>query len=203
MSRITATPGRALPALPTPIEPARHLGAVTARYTADSERARHLVAPVVEALVESGLARLVAPTALGGAAAHPGLLVEVVETIAAADASAGERLDEPRTARQVGRSTVAQRFGRRVGRLAEEPGRDALFEQDDDGVALHTGPTPLPKTARSVMSESVPTGDEPSAGRQCGRCRQMFAMDATAHPTALREWWLCRPCYEALLGTSA
>ena len=65
------------------------MAAVADRYADESERARRLAAPVVDALVSSGLARLIAPTALGGAAAHPAVLVEVVETIAAADASAG------------------------------------------------------------------------------------------------------------------
>jgi hypothetical protein len=51
------------------------------------------------------------------------------------------------------------------------------------------------------MSEPVPTGDEPAAGRQCGRCRKTFEVDPTAHPTARQEWWLCPPCHEALLGT--
>lgn len=53
------------------------------------------------------------------------------------------------------------------------------------------------------MSELAPSRDEPSAGRQCGRCRKMFGIDGTAHPTALQEWWLCPPCHEALLGTGA
>jgi hypothetical protein len=51
------------------------------------------------------------------------------------------------------------------------------------------------------MSEPAPTGDEPVAGRQCGRCRKTFGVDPTAHPTARQEWWLCPPCHEALLGT--
>jgi hypothetical protein len=53
------------------------------------------------------------------------------------------------------------------------------------------------------MSEPVLAGDLPSAGRQCGRCRKTFGADETAHPTALQEWWLCPPCHEALLGSSA
>jgi len=72
-----------------PVEQARVVAAVAARHADDCERARHLARPVVDALVASGLPRLIAPTALGGAAAHPGVLVQVVETIAAADASAG------------------------------------------------------------------------------------------------------------------
>ena len=60
-----------------------------AACAAESERRHHLDEPVVEALVRSGLAGLVAPTALGGSAAHPGRLVEVVEEVSRADGSAG------------------------------------------------------------------------------------------------------------------
>jgi alkylation response protein AidB-like acyl-CoA dehydrogenase len=72
-----------------PVHLARCVAAVAARHADDSESQRRLASPVVESLVASRLARLIAPTALGGWAAHPGTLVEVVETIAAADASAG------------------------------------------------------------------------------------------------------------------
>ncbi len=65
------------------------IAAAAAAGAAESERRHHLDAPVVEALVRSGLAGLVAPTALGGSAAHPGRLVEVVEEISRADGSAG------------------------------------------------------------------------------------------------------------------
>jgi len=65
------------------------IAAAAATCAAESERQHHLDAPVVEALVRSGLAGLVAPTALGGCAAHPGRLVEVVEEVARADGSAG------------------------------------------------------------------------------------------------------------------
>jgi alkylation response protein AidB-like acyl-CoA dehydrogenase len=65
------------------------VAAVAARHASDGERDRHLATPVVDAVVASGLARLIAPTALGGWAADPATLVQVVETIAAADASAG------------------------------------------------------------------------------------------------------------------
>jgi hypothetical protein len=53
------------------------------------------------------------------------------------------------------------------------------------------------------MPEPVRTSDETVAGRQCGRCRKSFPGDATAHPTALQEWWLCPSCREALLGAGA
>jgi alkylation response protein AidB-like acyl-CoA dehydrogenase len=89
MSRTIPAPPRSRDAVINPVEQARRVAAVAARYADESERARRLAAPVVDALVSSGLARLIAPTALGGAAAHPAVLVEVVETIAAADASAG------------------------------------------------------------------------------------------------------------------
>lgn len=36
--------------------------------------------------------------------------------------------------------------------------------------------------------------------RQCGRCRDCFPGDATLHPTALAEWWVCASCRLALFG---
>jgi alkylation response protein AidB-like acyl-CoA dehydrogenase len=68
---------------------AQHVAALAAEYAEASERGCRLAAPVVDAFVASGLARLIAPTALGGWAAHPATVLEVVETVAAADPSAG------------------------------------------------------------------------------------------------------------------
>jgi len=38
--------------------------------------------------------------------------------------------------------------------------------------------------------------------RQCGRCRNSFPPDPTLPFSARRDWWLCPPCYDALLGTA-
>jgi len=40
----------------------------------------------------------------------------------------------------------------------------------------------------------------PPAAQQCGRCRRFFEGDATLHPDAQPEWWLCVPCRVALFG---
>ncbi len=48
---------------------------------------------------------------------------------------------------------------------------------------------PVPALA---VEESVPP-------RQCGRCRLTFPGDPTVDPFA-RDWWLCPPCHDALLG---
>ena len=53
------------------------------------------------------------------------------------------------------------------------------------------------------MSEPLRSGEELLDVRQCGRCRGSFPTDATLHPTALPEWWLCPTCREVLLGASA
>ncbi len=66
------------------------LVALIAREHADlTEQQRCLASPVADALVESGLFALAAPTELGGAAAHPALLVDVIAAVAAGDPSAG------------------------------------------------------------------------------------------------------------------
>jgi alkylation response protein AidB-like acyl-CoA dehydrogenase len=72
-----------------PVDRARLLAVVAAEHADAGEQHRRLARPVVEAFAASGLGRLLAPTALGGMAAHPGRLIEVVETVATADPSAG------------------------------------------------------------------------------------------------------------------
>jgi hypothetical protein len=50
------------------------------------------------------------------------------------------------------------------------------------------------------MPEQSRTGNQAPELRQCGRCRQSFPTDPTLHAVALREWWLCPPCHDTLLG---
>jgi alkylation response protein AidB-like acyl-CoA dehydrogenase len=55
----------------------------------DIEAGRRLPGGLVSALVDAGVFRLCVPRALGGVEAHPGVLVDVIETLAAADGSTG------------------------------------------------------------------------------------------------------------------
>lgn len=68
---------------------AHEVGVVAAAHVEQSDAARRLAAPVVEAIEASGLNGLLAPTAMGGSAAHPRAAIEIVEAISAHDASAG------------------------------------------------------------------------------------------------------------------
>ncbi len=72
-----------------PIEAARRVAAIAAEQAGVSEEQRSLAQPVADALVDSGLARLLAPSAIGGFATHPTVLVDVLATIAEGDPSAG------------------------------------------------------------------------------------------------------------------
>ena len=36
--------------------------------------------------------------------------------------------------------------------------------------------------------------------RPCGRCRRSFERDATLHPDAIPEWWVCDECRKRLFG---
>lgn len=68
---------------------ARELALVAAAHADEAEEQCRMPADTVQALVGSGLAGLMAPTALGGHAAHPGTAVEVIEAVSQADGSAG------------------------------------------------------------------------------------------------------------------
>jgi alkylation response protein AidB-like acyl-CoA dehydrogenase len=66
---------------------AQHVAEVAGRCADESEQLRRLAPPVAAAIVESGLSRLMAPSALGGGAAPPSTMAEVVELVARVDAS--------------------------------------------------------------------------------------------------------------------
>jgi alkylation response protein AidB-like acyl-CoA dehydrogenase len=89
MTRITDIPSGSVSGMEHPIERARHLATVARAHADRSEQARRLAPPVVDAFIASGLARLIVPTALGGWAAPTTTMVEVVETVSAADPSTG------------------------------------------------------------------------------------------------------------------
>jgi alkylation response protein AidB-like acyl-CoA dehydrogenase len=93
-TQLEARPAAAAPDRPSPLSgdlltAARRVAATARDHAAEGERACSLAPAVVDALVASGLPRLLAPTALGGLAAHPATLVDVIATIAAGDPSAG------------------------------------------------------------------------------------------------------------------
>jgi alkylation response protein AidB-like acyl-CoA dehydrogenase len=69
------------------IERAQALAPLIAREADEIERTRRLTAPVVSALIENGLYRVLLPQSLGGAEAPPEIFMQVLEEIAKADAS--------------------------------------------------------------------------------------------------------------------
>jgi len=69
------------------IERARTLAPLIAREADEIERARSLTAPVVSALIDNGLYRVLLPQSLGGAEAPPEIFMQMLEEVAKADAS--------------------------------------------------------------------------------------------------------------------
>src|SRR6202140_256076 len=69
------------------IERAQALAPLIAREADEIERTRRLTAPVVAALIENGLYRVLLPQSLGGAEAAPEIFMRMLEEIAKADAS--------------------------------------------------------------------------------------------------------------------
>jgi indole-3-acetate monooxygenase len=69
------------------IERARALAPLIAREADEIERSRRLTQPVVSALIENGLYRVLLPKSLGGAEAPPEVFMQMLEEVAKADAS--------------------------------------------------------------------------------------------------------------------
>jgi alkylation response protein AidB-like acyl-CoA dehydrogenase len=69
------------------IERARALAPLIAQEAGEIERSRRLTQPVVSALIENGLYRVLLPQSLGGAEAPPEVFMQVLEEVAKADAS--------------------------------------------------------------------------------------------------------------------
>jgi indole-3-acetate monooxygenase len=70
------------------IERAQALAPLIAREADEIERTRRLTGPVVSALIENGLYRVLLPQSLGGAEAPPEIFMQMLEEVAKADASA-------------------------------------------------------------------------------------------------------------------
>jgi alkylation response protein AidB-like acyl-CoA dehydrogenase len=69
------------------IERAQALAPLIAREADEIERTRRLTEPVVAALIENGLYRVLLPQSLGGAEAPPEVFMQMLEEVAKADAS--------------------------------------------------------------------------------------------------------------------
>jgi indole-3-acetate monooxygenase len=104
---------------------ARELGPQLAAAAEEIERRRELPEPLVEALIERGLFRLLLPRALGGAELHPASYVKVIEEIAKHDASAawclGQACGCTMTAAYLDPQVAQEIFGPRRGIVAWGP----------------------------------------------------------------------------------
>jgi alkylation response protein AidB-like acyl-CoA dehydrogenase len=69
------------------VERARALGPLIAREADEIERTRRLTPPVVAALIENGLYRVLLPQSAGGTEAPPEIFMQMLEEVAKADAS--------------------------------------------------------------------------------------------------------------------
>ena len=66
---------------------------------------------------------------------------------------------------------------------------------------LHSSASATASEEETPAPGDVPplAGEESVPSRQCGRCRLTFPGDPTLGPFE-RDWWLCPPCHDALLG---
>ena len=67
----------------------RDLAPLIAKYADEAERERRLARPVVDALIDAGVFRLLVPPALGGAGASPMEFCEIIEAVSTVDGSTG------------------------------------------------------------------------------------------------------------------
>lgn len=77
------------------IETARQLGPLIREHNEEAEVERRLSQPVLAALHESGLLRMVTPRSLGGLEVDPITRAMVIEEIAGYDTAAGWTLGNP------------------------------------------------------------------------------------------------------------
>ena len=107
------------------IERARELGPELEAAAEEIERRRELPEPIVEALVERGLFRLLLPRALGGAELPPAAYVQVIEEVAKHDASTAWCLGQANgctmTAALLDPEVAQEIFGGRPGIVAWGP----------------------------------------------------------------------------------
>jgi alkylation response protein AidB-like acyl-CoA dehydrogenase len=77
------------------IEAAKDVAPIVAKYSEEAERERHLSRPVLDAMREAGLLRMMTPRSLGGLETDPVTRALVVEEIGRHDSAAGWTLENP------------------------------------------------------------------------------------------------------------
>lgn len=77
------------------IETAKAIAPIVGKYSEDAERDRRLSPPVLDALREAGLLRMMTPRSLGGLETDPVTRALVVEEIGRHDSAAGWTLENP------------------------------------------------------------------------------------------------------------
>ncbi len=107
------------------VERARDLGPELEAAAEEIERRRELPEPIVEALIERGLFRLLLPRSLGGAELSPAAYVQVIEEVAKHDGSTAWCLGQANgctmTAALLGPEAAREIFGNRRGIVAWGP----------------------------------------------------------------------------------
>jgi alkylation response protein AidB-like acyl-CoA dehydrogenase len=104
------------------IERARALAPLIGREADEIERTRRLTQPVVSALIENGLYRVLLPQSAGGAEAPPEIFMQMLEEVAKADASTAWCLGQcsvcAMTAAYLDPDAAQEIFGKPTGVLA-------------------------------------------------------------------------------------
>jgi alkylation response protein AidB-like acyl-CoA dehydrogenase len=122
------------------IERARKLGPQLEAVAEEIERRRELPEPIVDALVERGLFRLLLPRSLGGAELPPSIYVQVIEEVAKHDASTawclGQATGCTMTAAFLDRQVAGEIFAGKRGIVAWGPPGPAEAREVPGGYRL-------------------------------------------------------------------
>jgi alkylation response protein AidB-like acyl-CoA dehydrogenase len=117
----------------TLLDVARGIAPVLREYCEQAERERRLATPVVDAMAEAGLWRMVTPKSLGGLEVDPLTCARVIEEVAKADSAAGWALTNP----------LIYAFS--CARLSAA-GVEAIIGRNPNSVIVGLTPTPIQAT---------------------------------------------------------
>jgi alkylation response protein AidB-like acyl-CoA dehydrogenase len=156
----------------TLLQAARQIAPVIRAHNNEAERARRLSKPVLAALTEAGLMRMLTPRSLGGMEVDPLTCARVVEEVAAADSAAGWSLFNPLSwafiSARLPDEGAEELFGRDPHTVIAGPFHPPMQATQVDGGYRLTGRSPFASNCRDATwiasTVMVMDGGQPRVG---------------------------------------